>query len=172
MPTDPLDAILARHKNAPPLTDAALIHMNQHRGAAFSMDTRARQLAKDVDRLVAAVLTQRDEIEAYRSALGYSVSGDCTGRLSDGTTPVNGIAVAQQREIERLRIAHGEAMNVVETVETQLGRALRETARLHALIAEGHRHEWGPVGKRTAVCNWCPTHQTWPTPAPADEVTR
>jgi hypothetical protein len=117
--------------------------------------------------LAATVLVQREEIEAYRSALGYSVSSDCTGRLSDGTTPVNGIAVAQQREIAWLRIAHCEAMLVVETVETQLGRALREVARLHALIAAAHTHQIEPRWTRTAACG-CGARWDWPAPDPTD----
>jgi hypothetical protein len=66
-------------------------------------------------------------------------------------------------EVERLRIAHGEAMLVVETVEVQLGRARAEIARLHALIDERHCCWWEPDGTGRAICPRCGDYvrQAW-----------
>lgn len=42
--------------------------------------------------LIRRIRQLEHDIEAYRGALGYPVSGDHDGRLSDGTIPHNGIA--------------------------------------------------------------------------------
>ena len=43
----------------------------------------------------------RHDIQAYRGALGYPVPGDHDGRLSNGSTPVNGIAEAMNKALDR-----------------------------------------------------------------------
>jgi hypothetical protein len=45
--------------------------------------------------LIRRIRSLEHDIEAYRGALGYPVRGDHDGRLSDGTTPINGIALAR-----------------------------------------------------------------------------
>jgi hypothetical protein len=43
------------------------------------------------------------DIEAYRGALGYSVSGDHNGLLSDGTSVKCGLCEAREKELMQLR---------------------------------------------------------------------
>ena len=43
------------------------------------------------------------DIEAYRGSLGYSVSGNHDGRLTDGSSPVNGIAEALKRQLAEVQ---------------------------------------------------------------------
>lgn len=51
------------------------------------------------------IAKQQNDIEAYRAALGYSVSGDHNGRLSDDTFPVCGLCDAKQKRIAELEVA-------------------------------------------------------------------
>jgi len=73
----------------------------------------------------------------------------------------------QRVEIERLREGN-EALRGGLSIAIQVcDRQKAEIARLHALIKEGHTHEWAAVGKHSAVCDECGARQfTWP-PAPA-----
>lgn len=54
----------------------------------------------------------RRDIEVYRSALGYSISGDHDGRLSDGTIPHCGLC------------SSGYAAEKVNALEREAGHAL------------------------------------------------
>ena len=64
------------------------------------------------------------DIQAYRAALGYSVPGNHSGKLTDGTTPQCGLCNSEHRknleaECERLReelqaVMHQAAREVVE----------------------------------------------------------
>lgn len=59
------------------------------------------ELAKELETRLQQAL---HDIEAYRGALGYSVSGDPDGKLSDGTAPVCGLCEAKRLAIEKVLV--------------------------------------------------------------------
>jgi hypothetical protein len=69
------------------------------------------------------------DIEAYRGALGYSVSGEHDGRLSDGTVPNNGIAEALNNQCRTLSAQNSYQAMRIEGLE-------RENAALRTLLGQ------------------------------------
>ena len=151
MPTDILAACRERWADEPPPTNEELEQSLEHACAAPYCNR---------DRLVATVLTQREEIGQLRD--DFEVMSADWGYMKR--------QLATAHEEIQLCTRHARTFEWGTSLEKELQLAKAECDRLHALIAAGHTHEWGPVGKRTAVCNWCPTHQTWPAPVPTEEL--
>lgn len=67
----------------------------------------------------------KNDIEAYRGALGYSVPGNCNGRLSSGDYPKCGLCESRDNEIALLkacilvleRVIKALKLNAVEIVK-------------------------------------------------------
>ncbi len=59
--------------------------------------------------MLKAQLAQRDwDIDAYRGALGYTVPGDHTGKLSDGTVPQCGICNSEHRKTLEMQLEQAQ----------------------------------------------------------------
>lgn len=65
----------------------------------------------------------RHDVEAYRACLGYSVSGDHDGRLSDGTLPNNGIAEALDNECRTLSAQNSAQAMQIDELKRDLAAA-------------------------------------------------
>ena len=70
----------------------------------------------------------KSDIQTLRGALGYPVSGDTSFTLSDGTEPINGIAVAMNRDNEQLR-------SDLSTANQQIAEKGKEIASLERTIS-------------------------------------
>jgi hypothetical protein len=92
--------------------------------------------------LRAALEEAKRDIDAYRGALGYSVPGDHTGRLSTGFVPVNGIAQALQQLLS-------EAEAAIQSAEAKVDSVLRVC-------------EWSSGVEIDGTC--CPLCGAWATP--------
>ena len=68
----------------------------------------------------------RHDVEAYRACLGYTVSGDHDGRLSDGTLPNNGIAEALNNECRTLSAQNSAQAMQIDELERELSSARAE----------------------------------------------
>lgn len=68
----------------------------------------------------------RHDVEAYRACLGYTVSGDHDGRLSDGTLPNNGIAEALNNECRTLSAQNSAQAMQIDELERELSEARAE----------------------------------------------
>jgi len=100
---------------------------------AFPRTIAFEQLARTaLPALIAAYERAVRDIEAYRGSLGYSVSGDHNGLLSDGTLPTNGIA-----EALTARVAEVEQENVQlrDTVQYDAYRYLTEHMPIESQVA-------------------------------------
>src|SRR5574343_1924004 len=65
----------------------------------------------------------RHDVEAYRACLGYTVSGDHDGRLSNGTLPNNGIAEALNNECRTLSAQNSAQAMQIDELKRDLAAA-------------------------------------------------
>lgn len=93
------------------LEDDLRARLSQHEAVIEGLEKQRDEARSEVERL-------KHDNEALRGSLGYAIPGDHDGKMSDGTTPVNGIAVALSRindqqtaEVERLRGAISDKLS-------------------------------------------------------------
>ncbi len=56
------------------------------------------ELIAKLSKVTADLDAARHDIQAYRGALGYSIPGDHTGKLTNGTVPLNGLCDFEYRK--------------------------------------------------------------------------